>query len=366
MSESLHLLETVYSPKAKIDREAGIVRDVKILGRESVNGRSYSEQAIDDAVRLYEGARINIDHDRENPHRERGFLEGFAVIRSARKEGDGAYSELHYIKSHPATPVFLEWAERFPEKLGLSHNADGKGKRTPKGVLVESISRINSVDLVGNPATTNGLFESKEKLVSKTLRQILESQFPNTFALCGLLEMDGMATLPVEAPADAGADDQIWAAFKAAIMSAVDDDKLDIKATLKKIGEILKGYEKLNSSSSSSGGGEGGKTEGEDMKESKDPTLTKLLESVDRLTKRDEARGVMDEFSLAGDSQLLESLVKLPDVAAMRDLCKREANLRPTLNKKPKPFIESRTQSDGDATAAPLPKDAKDLAARLR
>lgn len=365
MSQVVQLIETVFSPDAKIDRDAGVVRDVKVLGRESANNRTYSDRAMGDAAKLYEGIEVNIDHDRKDPHRERGLLEGFGVLRNVSQKDAGIYADLHYLKSHPAADVFLERAERFPERIGLSHNADGKANRKGGKTVVESITRVNSVDVVRNPATNKGLFESKEKTVSKTIREILESAFPQTAKTCGLLEMEDMAAMPVEAPSESSSDDQIWAAFKQAIMAAVDDEKLDTKATLKKIGDILKSHEKLTGSASSDKPAE----EGPPKMESKDPAVSALIESVNLLlardkerSKRDEAKSIMEEFSVTADAGLLESLTKMPDAASMRSMCERESKLRPA-SKKPKPFIESRGSQNQSAA---YPKDIKEFAAALR
>jgi hypothetical protein len=274
--------------------------------------------------------------------------------------------------------VFLERADRFPEKIGLSHNADGKANRKGGRLIVESISRVNSVDVVRNPATNKGLFESKEKNVSKTIRDIFESaapskEFPGDAKTCGLLEMEGYGAMSVEGPAEASSDDQIWAAFKQAIMAAVEDEKLDVKTTLKKIGEILKSYDKLTGSSSS-GSAPPEKKDDKQMesKESKaDPKLDKLLESVERIEKReaerekrDKAKAVLDEFKVAHDTALIESMIKLPSEADMKALAERESKLRPQVSSRvPKPLIESRAAQD-----KPLdyPKDSKSFAAALR
>lgn len=363
------LIETVYSDPGKIDAAAGIIHGVKILGRESDNGRTYSDQAMSDAARLYEGAEVNIDHDRKEPHRERGLLEGFGQLKNVVQKADGVFGDLHYLKSHPATNVFLERADRFPEKIGLSHNADGKASRKGGKLIVESISRVNSVDVVRNPATNKGLFESKETIVSKSIREILESAFPGKFRGCGLLEEDAaLAAMPVEAPAGGSSDDQIWAAFKQAIMAAVDDDQLDIKATLKKIGDILKSYDKLTGAEQPKTSGE--PPQGETKMESKE--LSALLESVNGLKadlakrdKRDRARELLAELNVAEDSAFLESLLKLPDDKSMRELCEREAKLRPQASGRSKPLIESRHAAEG-AGPVQQPKDSKEFAALVR
>jgi hypothetical protein len=155
------LLETCVGG-GRIDRQAGIIFKVKILGKESANRRTYSDQALRDAARLYEGARVNVNHDRQNPNRERGIAEEFGTLRNVSRCGNGVYGDLHFLKSHPLADLVIEKAERFPDKIGLSHNADGQSTVKLSGhEVVESIRRVNSVDLVLNPATNRGLFESR-------------------------------------------------------------------------------------------------------------------------------------------------------------------------------------------------------------
>lgn len=355
MSKAVTLLETVYSPEAKVDREAGIIRNVKILGRESANGRTYSDKALDDAARLYEGRKICIDHDREKPKRERGVLEELAVISESRRQGDGVYGNLRMFTKHNAYELVMERAEKFPSSFGLSHN--GEGQMSRDGRIVESLSSVRTVDLVGDPATNKSLFESKDQAVPKTLKEIIESFNAETAKSCGLLEMDGMGAMPVEVPSEGSGEDQIWAAFKQAINVAVDDDKLDIKATLKKVGEILKAYEKLTGS-----GGDSAPTKGEDTTttESKQ-MIAALTESVNLLLKRDKARGIIDELGIRPDAALLESLVKQADEKAMKELAEREGAKLPT---RTKPLIESRMSVEFSTPAAPA--DAKGFAALVR
>jgi hypothetical protein len=116
-----------------------------------------------DAAALYEGVTVNIDHDRKEPYRERGMQERFGFLKNIRVADDGraVYGDLHYLKSHSYAPVFIEHVERFPDKLGLSHNADGRDARRGGKRVVESIVKVNSVDLVQQPASGT-LFESHE------------------------------------------------------------------------------------------------------------------------------------------------------------------------------------------------------------
>lgn len=156
-----HVASATGSSGPRVDRAAGVILGVKVLGKESANGRTYSESAMRDAARLYEGARVNIDHDRKEPYRERGLTEEFGTLKNVRLKPSGVYADLYFVRSHPLAEFVAEKAERFPDKLGLSHNADGEGRRQGDRYIVESIRSVNSVDLVLQPATNRGLFESR-------------------------------------------------------------------------------------------------------------------------------------------------------------------------------------------------------------
>ena len=156
-----NLRENVASGNHKVDREAGVIRDVRILGRESQNGRTYSQHALEQACRLYQNVKVNIDPpDRSTPGAERKFEEGFGELRNCKVTTSGVYGDLHFPKSHPKTALVIEYAERFPRQFGLSHNAEGEVVQRNGDWVVESIEEVYSVDIVGCPATNAGLFES--------------------------------------------------------------------------------------------------------------------------------------------------------------------------------------------------------------
>jgi hypothetical protein len=157
------LLEVAFSDSPKVDREAGLIRSVKILGRESRNNRTYSETALDQAAAIYEGLGVNIDHpDKHSVTGDRKFADGFGYLKNVRKQLDGVYGDLVYLRSHTLAEQVCEAAERMPRQLGLSHNAEGYVVTRDGKTIVEGIARIRSVDLVQNPATNRGLFESLE------------------------------------------------------------------------------------------------------------------------------------------------------------------------------------------------------------
>jgi hypothetical protein len=146
----------------RVDRQAGVIRGVKILGLQSRNGRSYLPAALAGAVALYEGAKVNINHPKGSPEGPRDYQDRIGVVRGvALREGEGLFADLHFNPAH-ALAGQLTWdAEHQPENVGFSHNVQGRVKRDGQRMVVEAITKVQSVDLVADPATTRGLFESQ-------------------------------------------------------------------------------------------------------------------------------------------------------------------------------------------------------------
>jgi hypothetical protein len=159
--------QTTIAPK-RVDREAGLIEGVRILGQDSRNGRRYSPRAMAEAARLYEGAPVNVDHP-ATERRDRPLAEAFGWIRNVRQEAGAVYGDLHYLKSHPQAELVAEAAERNPNRIGLSHHAEGTVRMDGKQVIVETVERVHSIDLVQTPATNAGLFESETRM--KTIRE---------------------------------------------------------------------------------------------------------------------------------------------------------------------------------------------------
>ena len=157
----VQLLEWTAAQPTRVERQGGVLRGVKVLGRVSRNGRRYSAVALKNALRLYEGARVNINHpDRARPATDRALVDRFGMLKKVRLREDGIYADLHYLRQHPLAEMIAEAAERLPDALGLSHNAEGRTSRNQDAEIVEEITRVISVDLVSDPASTGGLFES--------------------------------------------------------------------------------------------------------------------------------------------------------------------------------------------------------------
>ncbi len=149
----------------RVDRAAGVIRGVKILGLHSRNGRQYLPAALAKAAALYEGAKVNVNHPKGGPLAPRDYQERIGVIRGvALRPDDGLYGDLRFNPKHQLAEQLLWDAEHAPENVGLSHNVQARTSRRDSacgapGLLVEEITRVQSVDLVADPATTRGLFE---------------------------------------------------------------------------------------------------------------------------------------------------------------------------------------------------------------
>lgn len=187
------LLEYAASDKSiRVDREAGIIRGVKLLGKTSRyrSGkvrREYSDQALQDAARLFESSVIQLDHPEfTEAEKVRKFRDGIGVVRKVRRKPDGVYGDLHLLKSHPMTPVVLESAEMMPDRFGMSHNAKATNVAIRGGTqLVEGVALVRSIDIVRNPATSQGLFEAQEEdpaVQNESIDQMILSVIHDTTA----------------------------------------------------------------------------------------------------------------------------------------------------------------------------------------
>lgn len=316
------LREVTFSESAlKVDRENGVIHGVKILGKESKNGRVYSASAIEQAAKAYEGLGVNVNHPDKREHDvDRPVQDGYGWLESVEVKSDGVYGDLHYLKAHQQADVIAEAAERNPRRFGLSHNAEGRMVRKDGRNVVESIERMHSVDIVQSPATNQGLFES-EHTMTKTIRECLTG---TKFAK--LLEdeaMGPMAEMPVEMPDESAPEDQIKAAFRTAVMAAFDDDSLDTVGTLARIKTVLKAYDALKAADEkpAEAPAESGADEAaESLKRKADPMFKKLQEQVETLTKerdevrtREACRTLLESKNRDVSPVRLESLAALPE-----------------------------------------------------
>lgn len=164
----IELREDVRSPRAlRVDRKRGIIYDPKLLGWKSANGREYIPAGVD--PRLYENRRVNADHSARSRQSEpRSVLDTIGWVTGAHRRKSGVFAkEFHLL--NPAGEFeqrLMTAATEAPHLFGFSHVAKGIDKPGSRGTVIESIAEVVSIDLVSDPATTNGLAEGRIVLPS--------------------------------------------------------------------------------------------------------------------------------------------------------------------------------------------------------
>ena len=371
MPHAHHLIEAAIalSGNHKVDEEAGIIYGVKVLGYESAHGYSYTEAAVKDAIPLYEGVAVNIDHPKE-PGDRRSSYDRFGKLVNPRLAKDGLYADLVYLKSHPLTARVIE-AAKSPDKsnlFGLSHHAQGNQVKRDGKTVVEKIEAVNSVDLVADPATNSGLFESRKHRPMKriTVRKLLESIAKTTRQKRTLLEMEDAGLMPAEekekegeemavelpeeeAPAQSP-DEQASAAFKAMVMAVLDDASLDVAGKKKKIGDILSAQEKLMAAPEVAPEVPAIEGEGEEPAEEEKPVEESKRLAAENLTlKRTlKARELCEAHDVKPSASLLKALVVLDesDARALILESKSAAKASPARGQERRPAIVGDAYAD--------------------
>jgi hypothetical protein len=171
----------------RVDAQAGVIRGVKVLGLESRNGRSYLPEALAEAARLYENAKVNVNHPKGNPAGPRDYQDRIGTIRGvALRPGEGLFGDFHFNPKHALAEQLIWDAQHAPENVGFSHNVEARTSRHGERVVVEAITRVQSVDLVADPATTRGLFEAAGGEPTKRLSlDDLKREHPELIASIG-------------------------------------------------------------------------------------------------------------------------------------------------------------------------------------
>lgn len=250
MSQTVQLLEFTQVSKAKkIDEDAGVLYGLKILGNVSANGRKYPAATIERAAQLYEGRPSNANHLRKGGE-DVDVNNRLGVWVKAYPENGELYGDFAYFKSHPMAARLIEAAKR-PElnrAFGFSHNATGREKHEAGETIIEAIESVHSIDLVADPATVSGLYESrstmKKKVKLKDLIEALKTKRPGYAkglreeAEAGILSPDYEMDMPSDEPA---ADEEIdhEQAILDAAKAVLDDTGLDTGEKLAKIKKLL-------------------------------------------------------------------------------------------------------------------------------
>ncbi len=144
----------------RVDREAGVLRGVKLLGYESKNDEG-RRRYVKPQASLYENRPVNVNHpgweDVKVQDRWGVIMPGTVAV-----EDDGVFGDIEFNPHKPSTEEILWWAEKHPDQLGMSHVAFGESE-VINDMIWLTVTEVESVDLVARPATTEGFFEAKEQ-----------------------------------------------------------------------------------------------------------------------------------------------------------------------------------------------------------
>jgi hypothetical protein len=75
------------------------------------------------------------------------------------RAGEGLFGDLHFNPKHALSEQLIWDAEHAPQNVGMSHNVLARTSLDGGNTVVEAITKVQSIDLVADPATTSGLFE---------------------------------------------------------------------------------------------------------------------------------------------------------------------------------------------------------------
>lgn len=164
-----HLVEAMQFEGAEFVEDDGkrMVRNVVMLGPVSSHGYVYKQEAMAKAVTggLYENVRIFINHSREG----RDLMQLAGIFREARHE-DGKVKGTAHLLDDDYGRKFWNIAQNMPEAAGCSHVADGRMVKEGGKRYVEEITKVHSVDLVVQGATTQNVFEGGEPQGEETMK----------------------------------------------------------------------------------------------------------------------------------------------------------------------------------------------------
>jgi hypothetical protein len=154
---------TSIDTSSKVDRAAGIIRDVVVIGSQSENGRHYPPDVLIAAVPLYENKPVYIDHQPDSGAASRSYRNKIGRLVNVRFELGKVRADLIVNPEHELANQLFWDAENNPGAVGLSHDAVGQVEMREDGTqVVNRIESVRSVDLVAEPATVTSLFEGKQ------------------------------------------------------------------------------------------------------------------------------------------------------------------------------------------------------------
>lgn len=294
------LSEWAVSEKPSVDRETSVIRGVRILGLSSKNNREYAEEAVKKAVPLYEGRHVNVDH---GDIAARSYRDRIGALENVRFADAGLRGDLKVNPKHPLAEQLFWDAENLPNAVGMSHVVEGvTARKEGGGVHVEEIVAVASVDLVANPATTQSLFESEERMKTKLKEEGTE-----------------VAALAPYAPVPTATGDpksSLASGFEAAILDIVRGEG-DGKTKLGKIKALFDAQDKANAAMEKATDSHTSTPEAQEEK-------TEATESVDAdaLKSQIAAMWLLEEAGIPKTPDLVNAIAAIPNEDGRKEVIK--------------------------------------------
>jgi hypothetical protein len=157
-----------YKRTGKVNRDTGMIENTAIITSHSSNGgkgrRVYSDRALQQIAKMSEGLPAYANHVAPDlafkPRDVREMIGKHTNVRFV-KGADGVgrvMSDLHIAEHHQ--PWVFSLADRMGDVIGNSLVSRGTVKMEGDTEVVDDILQVRSADLVSDPASTRGLYES--------------------------------------------------------------------------------------------------------------------------------------------------------------------------------------------------------------
>lgn len=276
-TKRLGLFEQVAGLPAKANRDLkhiaemldqGIVEDVRLQGLVSLNNRVYLSEGMDPrtyAVTPF-GAKMpcHLNHPHFDPNNQaevrraitksRPVETVFGVFEEPYKTADGMCAKrLRFNTEHPFAKTFRKWVLESPDSIGFSPAQFVDSYHDGEKEIVERVVGVYSVDLVGQGATTHGVFEAMgyggkaecEGTDDEDPNAVVEDDDPLDTALEDAPlgdELDEEDAATEDEPASTGGGVDISPEMEAAgvkILQARLSGEIDDKAALKKLKHLF-------------------------------------------------------------------------------------------------------------------------------
>ena len=149
--------------EAQFDADNLVIRNAAVLGAISKNGYTYSENAMRSTARLAEGAKQYIGHMEHKD--ERSVTELFSVLKNVRylDTEKKVRGDMHLVDTPEVREEIFPRMQHFKDIIGNSVVVWAEGAENEGVLTLTEVYKVDSVDLVTDPATNAGIFENVSK-----------------------------------------------------------------------------------------------------------------------------------------------------------------------------------------------------------